>query len=195
MVSKEDRRIAEIYRRSEIILEKRKKRKKYTLLVTIPVFLCVVAIAVSLFHFRHLEEKKDAVIMGNNQEVVATEPMASPSDAKTQYLSARICSPETELCLDASEDLIRLQNALGEITASPYEVDSDDPFSLGVSTVSKFHYDPNTDYLIVLTDKEGGITEYVLRERILFNNMTKEIYTLNDDEIAALSEILQIPIK
>ncbi len=197
MLTKDNRRIAEIYRRSEIILQKRKKRRKCVLFAGVPIVLCAVVIIANVMLFRFYEPKNTLGVIGSDhpQETIAADHSQVPQAAQKKLLSVRVQGPETEICLNESEALTRFMQALEGITDASNQGGSNDSFSLGISGTEKLTYDPNTDYLIALTDNEGKTVEYVIKESVLFNAKTQEKYTLTDSDIAVLSEIMQITLK
>ena len=147
----------------------------------------ILANAVFIRRFSPTIENGDS---GVSQEITVTDTITQPTTENTQ--SVCIVTPKEKISISQSEKVAEIQTAFFQIMNRDIP---DDSYCLGSSWNINFTYDSNTDYLIVFTNEKGELTQYVLRERLLFQMETREYHTLTDDDIAVLSEMFQISLE
>lgn len=184
-MNKTDERIAEIYRRSEIIFKKRKQNRKVVFIACVPTVLCAAVIVAHIFSAgKEIAVQNDP---GNVTETTAPISIAQPTEGPMGLVSVHVLGPTGEVFCNQENVLTRFQEVFDGMTASA-DVNLDVvPGSSGIENT-----EPNMDYRFVLTDSWGHTTEYVLKDSILVNEASGEVYIPEMTDIVLLFEILGI---
>lgn len=184
-----EERIAEIYRRSQMVFHKRKQNRRKIQVICIPTVLCAAIIAAYIWR-----PSTDKGIAAQNNptnvaEITAPISITKPTEDPNGLVSVQVLGPMGEIFCNQEDVIIRFQDALDGMTVSA-KVNQD--IVIGSSGV--VNADTKEVYRFILTDGSGLTTEYVCNGSILLNEKSREIYTPDETEILLLFEILGISV-
>ena len=185
-----EERIAEIYRRSEKILQQRRKRRKHILMVCIPLVLCMTVLGA--LSMPSMMPKGDA----------APENMvADASGIYTAYVvKVDIIGENRTLTYTDVQDVLNISDYLHEHTlepptsAQPGNNDTYDREDSSQTILEDGFTGSCTSVTITLTMEDGSQIRYFLDENGLINAQTGHSYFLTEDEISKLKDRLGLSL-
>lgn len=188
-----EQRIAEIHRRSNQILQERKRRKKRILLACAPLALCVIIFSA----FFTLEKLSSGADTANDSDMVMENVGAVPEQLGDRI---EVSGTGIYLCYTDPDDILlitdHLQKCGVEIpkrsspTANPgsESVVEDHSYSAAGDTNGS-----TTQYTLAITSAEGDITRYTFTGLLLENENTQKTYLLSQEQAKTLAELLNVP--
>ena len=184
-----DERIAEIYRRSEKIVQQRKKRRKHILLVCIPLVLCLTVLGA--LSMPSMMPKGDA----------APENMAADASGiyTANVVKVDVTGENRTLTYTDVQDVLRITDYLRECTLEPPAAVQ--PENNGVcdredssQSVLEDQSTENTGYTVTLVMEDGSQIRYFLQDHQLINAQTNCSYPLSQGQLKELKAQLGLSL-
>lgn len=186
-----EERMAEIKRRSEVILKKRRQRKKIFWITSISTIICVSLYLQSTKYYKNSDMIQDNNIIATNSIEDTTESTMH----EIHLMSVKVIGSGIEITNNQKEVLIDVAHIFDCITATEStDCKINDEFSTSSSEVSG-NFNNETDYRFILTNIEGQSKEYVLKEHFLIDLNTNKKYPVDHTDVTLLLQILGINLK
>lgn len=188
---------AEVFRRSEERIKKRKQTQKRILLCVTPVALCAILFTTGflpgLRQKNAPSNSQPEAIIGNSDGVTGNSADKNNSDfSRSLYVQVQIQSPAGSKTITEKQTVDTMHAAIVSATITPPESGagnsspSDDNFSPGDMGTAP-------QYTITFTTKLGDQTVYTLSGSTLTQTNTGKTTTLTDSQRKVLMDTLQLP--
>ena len=188
---------AEVFRRSEKRIQKRKQRRNHILMACIPLVLCITILVAFLFPGGIPEDPRFNGAAGGGLTEEKFESLSCPI-AKITITGGNFSQTYREV-----EDLLLISDQLYSYGSRGNETNGTTDDSIASEGEDrKEHADDiygnitdhsNVAYTITLVTHEGVKTEYRLAGKTLENLTTKQTYHLSQTQVNELYELLGIP--
>ena len=185
-----DERMAEIYRRSEQILQQRRKRRKHILLTCIPLVLCLSILGA--LTLPSMQPKGDA----------APENMVADANGiySADVVKVEVIGEEQTFTYTDVQEVLNISDYLHEHTlepptsGQPGNNDTCDREDSSQTILEDGFTGSCTGVTITLTMEDGSQIRYFLDEVGLINAQTGHSYFLTEDEISKLKDQLGLSL-
>ena len=184
-----EERIAEIYRRSEKILQQRRKRRKHILMVCIPLVLCVTVLGA--LSMPSMMPKGDA----------APENMLADTNGiyTAMVMKVEVTGEDLDLSYTCREDVLKISACLRACAVEPPSgstltdmEDGSDQVGSSTNISASLGIAQNIGHTITLIMEDGSKTKFLLADRLLKDQQTGDVYLLSQDQLFELKDLLGI---
>lgn len=194
---------AEVFRRSEERIKKRKQTRKRILLCVTPVALCAILFTTGFLpELRHKNAPSNAqpeAIIGNSDGVTGGSADKNNGDlSRSLYVQVQIQSPAGSKTITEKQTVDTMHAAIVSATITPPEsgagnsVPSDDNFSPGDMGTDP-QYSATQKITITFTTKQGDQAVYTLSGSTLTEAASGNTVQLTDSQRKVLMDTLQLP--
>lgn len=193
-----EQRIAEINRRSEEILKKRKMGRKRLLAACVP-----VALGISLAFAVGMPEKAtdDGVAPGTPESLVCGTPESIVEDVSCAYVRMEILGDGLAKVYMEQDRIISVAECLQEYTckfselqdaAGVEETAAMDKYQTATGTRGETNYSASQGYTVILESAEGDSFAYFLAGNVLYEGDGQRSYQLTQEQAEQLRNLLGI---